>query len=144
MAKVLKSSVNQIIYGNVEINVQSAVESFILTNNSSTAEDINITEIAFPEYVYGKIKDSLDDYSSSIVGSFDIPYGFIDTQKYFMDVDGKIIPITEDISGILSETGIYLGTGQSDRTLLVDIMVCLQDENNYILEDESGNFLEDI
>ena len=142
MAKLVKSSVNQIIYGNIEIGIPSQVEKFDLWNNSSTDEDITVTELSFPEYVYGKITDSVDDYASSIVGSFEIPYGFLNTQKYFMGIDGATIPIIEDVDGFLSETGIYLGTGQSDKTLLVDIMVCLQTEEDYILEDETGNFLE--
>lgn len=136
MVKLLRTSVNSIDYGSVEYGKQSSVRRFNITLDDDTDESVTVDSIDFPEHVMGKFSTD-SEYSDSIVGTFVIPYKiFLYGTKYFMDTDGKTT-IDE------KKTGIYVGTGQSDKRLLVDIQVCLQDELGYILEDEFGNFLED-
>lgn len=143
MVKLLRTSVNSIDYGSVEYGKQSSVRRFDITLDDDTDESVTVDSIDFPEHVVGKFSTD-SEYSESIVGTFVIPYKiFLYGTKYFMDTDGKVIPIEPEELGYLCETGIYVGTGQSDKRLLVDIQICLQDEGGYILEDELGNFLED-
>jgi hypothetical protein len=151
MVKLLRTSVNSIDYGSVEYGKQSSVRRFDITLDDDTDESVTVDSIDFPEHVVGKFSTD-SEYSESIVGTFVIPYKiFLYGTKYFMNTDdlgkGKVIPIEPVIEpeklGYLCETGIYVGTGQSDKRLLVDIQICLQDEGGYILEDEFGNFLED-
>lgn len=147
MVKLLRTSVNSIDYGSVEYGKQSSVRRFNITLDDDTDESVTVDSIDFPEHVMGKFSTD-SEYSDSIVGTFVIPYKiFLYETKYFMNSDvlgmGKVILIEPVELGYLCETGIYVGTGQSDKRLLVDIQVCLQDELGYILEDEFGNFLED-
>jgi hypothetical protein len=136
MVKLLRTSVNSIDYGSVEYGKQSSVRRFDITLDDDTDESVTVDSIDFPEHVVGKFSTD-SEYSESIVGTFVIPYKiFLYGTKYFMNTDGKTT--TDE-----TKTGIYVGTGQSDKRLLVDIQICLQDEGGYILEDEFGNFLED-
>jgi len=137
MIKLLRTSVNSIDYGSVEYGKQSSVHKFDIFLDDETDTSVTVTSIDFPEHVMGKLSTD-SEYSEEISGTFIIPYKIFENEtKYFMDINGAT---TEDET----KTGIYLGEGQIDKRLLVDIQICLQDESGYILEDENGNFLEDI
>jgi hypothetical protein len=136
MVKLLRTSVNSIDYGSVEYGKQSSVRRFDITLDDDTDESVTVDSIDFPEHVMGKFSTD-SEYSDFISGTFVIPYKiFLYNTKYFMDTDGKTT--TDE-----TKTGIYVGTGQSDKRLLVDIQICLQDELGFVLEDELGNLLED-
>lgn len=134
MPKVLKTNVTKIDFGIQKRNIASDIVEFEVSNDSYNTLFIN--QINFPENVFGRLKGT-SSFSSNIIETFEIPMNFIPGNKYFMDLDGKI---TEDER----ITGIFLGTGASDKNLEVDVQIGLQDELGWILEDEQGQFLEDV
>jgi len=134
MPKILSPNVNKIIYGELLRNVQSDVFKFQLVNGG--IDEILINSITFPPNVYGKL-ESDSTYTTHITTAFTIPQTFIPGNKYFMSTLGKIIQDE-------TETGIYLGIGNINKNLDVKIQIGIQDELGFILEDEQGNFLEDV
>lgn len=134
MAKVLKTSTDKIIFGTVGKNEQSSIFEFILTNGD--IEGFNITKIQFPDHVFGRLKGT-SGFTSVISDVFELPQRFITSQHYFMKPNGKI-------GDDETETGIFLGIGNIDNNLDVNIQIGLQDELGFILEDETGNYLEDV
>ena len=133
MAKTIEINKGLIEFPTISKDSETQNETFTITVTGN--ELVDISSIIFPTPFVGKL--STKSIFHSELNSLQVPRSFVEDEKYFMNVDGSL-------TGDESLTGIYVGTGQSDGTMLVQNMYCLQDENGEILQDELGNYLEDI
>jgi len=133
MTKSIIINKNSITYNAPSNGSVSGVQNFTITSTGD--EDVLLSEIAFPPHFEGKLVSS-GVYVDSIHNVV-LARSFLNGVDYFMNTDGTIC-LDERI------TGIYIGTGQPDGTLLVSIRRCLQDENGYCLTDANDNYIENV
>lgn len=126
----LQVSPEALYFEQVATGNQSQVQTATLINTGT--ELVTVSTGILPINFLGRYSGDLTFVP--IIGTASLGKVFISGSWYFQDTDGTM---TTDPA----PTGVPVGKGQSDGTLLVMLEDFLQDEDGYPLEAESGDGL---